>query len=128
VPAVWADFVERWYNTSTLTHDTRGNIRVDMAKVGRWLATVRPQEADPGQWTRATCAAWAAAIDQMAVGDWSWRHCHLGERVGAPLTLRTKARHLANTRAFFRDLHEWEWIPRRFDPSRALAVPAAWRP
>jgi integrase len=27
------------------------------------------------------------------------------------------------TRTFFRDCQEWEWFPRRFDPSRALAVP-----
>ena len=27
------------------------------------------------------------------------------------------------TRMFFRDCQEWEWIPRRFDPTRALAVP-----
>ena len=27
------------------------------------------------------------------------------------------------TRTFFRDCQEWEWIPRRFDPNRALAVP-----
>ena len=26
-------------------------------------------------------------------------------------------------RTFFRDAQEWEWIPRRFDPTRALAVP-----
>jgi Phage integrase family len=27
------------------------------------------------------------------------------------------------TRTFFRDCQEWEWIPRRFDPAGALAVP-----
>ena len=27
------------------------------------------------------------------------------------------------TRTFFRDCQEWEWIPRRFDPARALAPP-----
>ena len=27
------------------------------------------------------------------------------------------------TRTFFRDCQEWEWFPRRFDPSRALALP-----
>jgi hypothetical protein len=28
-------------------------------------------------------------------------------------------------RQFFRDCHEWGWIPRRFDPARALATPRA---
>jgi hypothetical protein len=27
------------------------------------------------------------------------------------------------TGMFFRDCQEWEWIPRPFDPNRALAVP-----
>ena len=26
-------------------------------------------------------------------------------------------------RQFFRDVQEWEWLPRRFDPTRALATP-----
>ena len=30
-------------------------------------------------------------------------------------------------RAFFRDLQEWEWIPRRFDPARALSTPRSLR-
>ena len=30
-------------------------------------------------------------------------------------------------RAFFRDLQEWEWIPRRFDPAKALGAPRSLR-
>ena len=44
-------------------------------------------------------------------------------RAGAPISPRTKAHILMATRTFFRDCQEWEWFPRRFDPSRALAVP-----
>jgi integrase len=40
-----------------------------------------------------------------------------------PVSPRTKSSILNATRAFFRDCQEWEWIPRRFDPVRALAVP-----
>jgi len=36
---------------------------------------------------------------------------------------RTKAGLLAGARQFFRDCQEWGWIPRRFDPARALATP-----
>src|SRR6185369_5252762 len=36
---------------------------------------------------------------------------------------RTKQGILTATRAFFRDCQEWEWIGRRFDPNRALALP-----
>ena len=40
-----------------------------------------------------------------------------------PVSPRTKAHNLMATRVFFRDCQEWEWIPRRFDPNRALALP-----
>ena len=40
-----------------------------------------------------------------------------------PIAPRTKAHILMASRTFFRDCQEWEWIPRRFDPTRALAVP-----
>jgi integrase len=123
VPATWAAYLDRWHDTSTLTADVRANIRVNLAKAGRWLAAEHPEASDPSRWTRATCAAWVATVDRMAVGDWVQRRDHLHERVGTPIAPRTKAHMLMGTRVFFRDLQEWEWIPRRFDPTRALAVP-----
>lgn len=101
----------------------RANVRVNLAKTGRWLATEHPEQADPGRWTRRTCAAWVAVVDRMRIGDWVQRRDHLHERIGTPIAPRTKAHILMATRMFFRDLQEWEWIPRRFDPGRALAVP-----
>jgi integrase len=123
VPATWAGFLQRWYDTSTLTPDVRANIRCNLAKTGRWLAAEHPDATDPRQWTRLTCAAWVAAVDRMTIGDWVGRRDHLHDRIGTPIAPRTKAHILMGTRTFFRDLHEWEWIPRRFDPARALAVP-----
>ena len=120
---VWAEWIERWYATSTLTQKVRRVIRTILAKTGRWLAVEHPQTTDPGQWTRATCAAWVAAVDRMSVGDWVQRRDALGDRVGEPVSPRTKAHNLTATRTFFRDCQEWEWIPRRFDPNRALALP-----
>lgn len=119
----WAEWVERWYDTSTLTPKVRAIIRTLMAKAGRWLAIHHPEITEPGQWTRATCAAWVAAIDRMAVGDYTQRRDALGDRGGTPIAPRTKAHILMASRTFFRDCQEWEWIPRRFDPARALAVP-----
>lgn len=119
----WAEWVERWYATSTLTPRVRRLIRTILAKTGRWLAIEHPEITDPGQWTRATCAAWVAAVDRMSVGDWVQRRDSLGERAGKPVSPRTKSHNLMATRAFFRDCQEWEWIPRRFDPNRALALP-----
>lgn len=119
----WSAWIERWYATSTLTPKVRAMIRTITAKSGRWLAAEHPEITEPGQWTRATCAAWVAAVDRMSVGDWVQRRDGLGDRVGEPISPRTKAQNLVATRTFFRDCQEWEWIPRRFDPNRALAVP-----
>ena len=119
----WAEWIERWYATSTLTPKVRAMIRTIMAKSGRWLAAEHPEITEPHQWTRATCAAWVAAVDRMSVGDWVQRRDGLGGRVGEPISPRTKAQNLVATRTFFRDCQEWEWIGRRFDPNRALAVP-----
>jgi integrase len=119
----WAPWVERWYATSTLTPKVRASVRNIMAKAGRWLAAEHPEITEPGHWTRATCAAWVAVVDWMSVGDWVQRHDALGDRAGTPISPRTKAQNLNATRTFFRDCQEWEWIDRRFDPNRALAVP-----
>ena len=45
------------------------------------------------------------------------------EGIEAMISPRTKAHNLVATRTFFRDCQEWEWIGRRFDPNRALALP-----
>ncbi len=119
----WAGWIERWQATSTLTPKVRGTIRTIMAKTGRWLAVEHPEITEPGQWTRATCAAWVATVDRMSVGDWVQRRDALGGHVGQPVSPRTKAHNLMATRVFFRDCQEWEWIPRRFDPNRALGLP-----
>ncbi|MER7000653.1 tyrosine-type recombinase/integrase [Streptomyces sp. NPDC000410] len=59
----------------------------------------------------------------MTVGEHVQRRAGLDKRGGKPLSPRTKAGYLTATRTFFRDCQEWEWIPRRFDPVRALATP-----
>lgn len=100
-----------------------------LAKIGRWLAAEHPEITEPGQWTRQTCASWVATVDRMAVGDFSqWMHgMRSQDRIGKPLTPESKSGYLKVPRAFFRDLHEWEWIPRRFDPAHALRTPRSVR-
>ncbi|MBQ9056497.1 hypothetical protein [Rhodococcus sp. (in: high G+C Gram-positive bacteria)] len=120
---VWQQWVERWYATSTLTPRARGNVRLRLLKVGRWIAAEHPDAADPAAWTRQTCAAWVAAVDRMNVGDYVHRTTGLEGRVGKPLQASTKDGHLSAIRRFFADCQEWEWLPRRFDPGRALATP-----
>ncbi|MFF3159216.1 tyrosine-type recombinase/integrase [Streptomyces sp. NPDC057910] len=123
VPEPWAAAVERWHDTSTLTPKVRGMFRSVMAKAGRWLAAEHPDVVEPAQWTRETCAAWVAALDRMTIGEYIQRRAGVDKRGGEPLSPRTKAGYLTATRTFFRDCQEWEWIPRRFDPVRALATP-----
>jgi integrase len=129
VPAPWAASVEHWHATSTLTPKIRGGYRSVLAKIGRWLAAEHPEITEPGQWTRQTCASWVAAVDRMAVGDFSqWTDgMRSQDRLGKPLTPQSKSGYLKVPRAFFRDLHEWESIPRRFDPAHALRTPRSVR-
>jgi integrase len=123
VPQAWAELIERWFATSTLTPKVRGIFRSVMAKAGRWLAAEHPDVTDPAQWNRQTCAAWVAAVDRMLVGDYVQRQAGLSKRGGKPLSPRTKAGYLTATRTFFRDVQEWGWIPQKFNPARALATP-----
>lgn len=126
-PDAWARWVERWYATSTLAPATRSIYRVVLAKMGRWLAREHPQITEPAHWTRQTCAAWVAAVDRMAVGDCAQSLDGKRSRVGKPLSPKTKSSYLRMARAFFRDLQEWEWIPRRFDPGKTLGAPRSLR-
>ncbi|MFF3159902.1 tyrosine-type recombinase/integrase [Streptomyces sp. NPDC057910] len=119
----WVEWVERWHATSTLSPKVRDSNRSVLSKIGRWLAAEHPEITEPSQWTRQTCAAWVAAVDKLRVGDYAQRIRGHEKRAGQPVTPHTKTGYLKAARAFFRDMQEWEWIPRRFDPVRALATP-----
>ncbi|MEU0030823.1 hypothetical protein [Streptomyces sp. NPDC006335] len=42
VPPVWAEWVERWTATTTMTHRSRFNSRAALLKAGRWIAADQP--------------------------------------------------------------------------------------
>ena len=119
----WAEWVERWYATSVLTPKVRASYRSVLSKAGRWLTAEHPGITEPSQWTRQTCASWVAAVDRMTVGDHVQWTGGMRKRAGEPLSAETKSGYLGMTRVFFRDLQEWEWIPRRFDVATALRTP-----
>ncbi|WP_327122084.1 site-specific integrase [Streptomyces sp. NBC_01341] len=119
----WEQWVDRWHATSTLSPGVRGAMRSALLRVGRWIAAEQPEAADPKDWTRQICATWIAAVDRMKVGDYVQRTAGLGNRLGKPLEAATKAGQITALRTFFRDCQEWEWLPRSFDPLRALAIP-----
>ncbi len=125
VAATWIAWAHRWEATSTLTPSTRRGVRLSVLKAGRWLRVEHPTIAEPAAWTRELCAAYVAAVDRMRIGDFAQRRDPLGGRRGQPLSPRAKNGFLGAVRQLFRDCQEWGWIPRRFDPSRALATPRA---
>src|SRR5487761_1478066 len=124
VPAEWRRWVERWEDTSTLTFASRRQDRNYLFKVGRWLAHENPAMTNPAKWDRTFAAAAVSAITRMRVGDFACRGTSPPRGgVGSPLSPRTQVGIISSLRVFFRDAQEWEWIPCRFTPSRALAIP-----
>lgn len=119
----WSAIVERWEATSTLTPRGRTHTRGIVLKAGRWLHATHPGITSADQWTRELAADYVAAVLRMNVGDFVSRTTGLGKQLGKPVSARTKSTYLSGMRCFFADLHAWEWIPRRFDPSRAFATP-----
>jgi hypothetical protein len=107
VDPVWADWVQRWHDTSTLPASGRKGRRNQMLRMGRWLAAEHPEVQQPGQWTRELCAAWVAAVDRLRIGDYTQNDDSLQHRIGEPLMPRTKSGLLAGARQVFRDCQEW---------------------
>ncbi|MBA3262286.1 MAG: tyrosine-type recombinase/integrase [Thermoleophilaceae bacterium] len=125
VPEQWADWVARWFCTSTLSRCTREHYYYTLLKTGRWVAQHDPAGAHPEAWRRQLAVDWVGAVDRMLVGDFSHapNSDYFRARSGGPLSANSKAQHLIALRAFFCDLQEWEWIERHFDPRRVLATP-----
>ncbi len=59
----------------------------------------------------------------MKIGDYVENINRACDKKGKPLLPITKSGFLSGVRRFFRDCQEWEWIPRKFSPERALATP-----
>lgn len=127
VPPVWAQWCQRWQNTSTLALRTRSRIYYTLLKAGRWLALNHADMNEPGQWTRAMAIEYVASVDRMTVGEFAQADKMFPEKLGKPVSARTKNAQLSAMRVFFQDCQEWEWIPRHFDPRRCFATPRSIR-
>ena len=119
----WAEWVEQWETTSTLAAKTRATSRLWLLKIGRWLHGSHPDVTGPGQWTRQLAAEAVAAIDRMQRGEYTASHPGPLPTAGHALSPRSKAAALHALSIAFRDAQEWEWISRRFNPSRSFAIP-----
>ena len=129
VPAVWLEWCQRWYDTSTQARKTRNGIYTQLLKVGRWLAQTHPDITSPEGWTRELTAEFVAAVDRMTVGQWTHPNNIFipAEKRGKPLAPNSKVAQISALRVFFRECQEWGWLPRRFDPRRSLAAPRSIR-
>jgi integrase len=119
----WASWCKRWLDTSTLQPRARKVVYYGILIAGRWLYKVHPEISSPAQWTRELAADYVAAVDRTLIGQWVSGISYNRRNMGKPLTPVTKSKYLSGIRTFFNDCHEWEWMPRRIDPSRALRTP-----
>ena len=125
VPPVWLAWTRRWFETSTLSLNTRRHTYYTLIRTGRWLQREHPDRVDPESWDRELAAAWIASVDRLKIGELAKSSNANGMRAryGEVLSPQSKASLIGSVRLFFCDLHEWEWIERRFDPRRASALP-----
>jgi integrase len=125
----WADWCRRWLATSTLRPKSRAAVYNGLLRTGRWLAKAHPEVTAPEHWTADLCADYLAAVDRLAVGEWSG--CASDRRhlvaPGKPICPQTKVAHLQFVRRFLSDVQAWEWKTLRCDPRRHLATPRSVR-
>ena len=123
VPPEWARLCRRWLDTATVSERYRHKSYYFLLNVGRWLANKHPEINSPVAWTRDLAAEAVAVTCQWRAGDWcTSAPVHIKNR-GRALKPSTYAGRISALRVFFRDLQEWELIPRRFDPIRSFATP-----
>lgn len=127
VSSEWLEWCQRWYATSTLAPKTRLGVYYQLLKTGRWLQKTHPEIISPEMWSRELAAEFVAVIDRMTVGEWAQAEKMHPNKLGKPLSPRSKDKFLASMRMFFRDCQEWEIITRRFDPRRCFATPRSIR-
>jgi len=123
VPAEWARLCRIWLDRSSVVKHERNTRYYFLLNVGRWMAATYPEVTSPAGWTRNLAAEAVAIICQWCGGDWgSAAPLHVKSR-GKILAPSTRASRISALRAFFRDLQDWELIPRRLDPARSFVTP-----
>jgi integrase len=123
----WVSWVDRWFQTCTIQENSRLKHYHMLLKAGRWITQVHPGCVSPDRWTRDLAAEWVGLACRMTIGEWTQIDEKYKSRAGQPLSAKAKAHHLASVSTFFRDIQEWGWIPRRFDPRRSFAAPKSLR-
>jgi integrase len=123
VPAEWMRLCNTWFDRSAYAERSRVQSFYFLLNVGRWLGHTHPTATSPADWNRDLATELVSVVCQWHGGDWcSVDPAHVKSR-GKILAPSTRAGRIAALRIFFRDLQEWELIPRRFDPMRHLTAP-----
>jgi integrase len=120
----WLSWCDRWRKQSTAQR-TSGAYYC-LLKVGRWLKVHHPDVTSPAQWSYELSVELIATVNDMKIGEWSNAYRQTPrktDRVGQPLSARSKKQCLSAMRTFLRDCQEWGWIPIRLNPHRALRTP-----
>jgi hypothetical protein len=122
VPAEWCRLSRLWFDRATYSLRNRNKSYYFLLNVGRWLGKMHLEVTSPADWTRALSAEAVSVVCQWHGGDWcSIDPAHVKSR-GQILAPNTRAGRISILRVFFRDLQEWELIPRRFDPMRSMMI------
>jgi integrase len=123
VSSEWCRLCRLWFDRATYSLRNRNKSYYFLLNVGRWLGKVHPEVISPADWTRELTAEAVSVVCQWHGGDWcSIDPVHVKSR-GQILAPSTRAGRISILRVFFRDLQEWELIPRRFDPMRSMVTP-----
>lgn len=127
VPAEWARVARFWHDTSTLSARCRLRNYYRLLSVGRWVNATHPDIDGPEQWTRTIAVEAVAMLTNQKSGEWAYLPQQRILNAGQPLAAHTKILAITTLRTFFRDLHEWEVIPRRFDAYTVFRAPGSLR-
>jgi integrase len=124
IASAWVAWVERWVSTTTRPPRQQRDMRLDLLRLGRWLAHHHPEITAPVDFTRELIAEIVAAVNQMSIGDLSCENLNVPlKNPGKPWSATRKHGFLGVLRRFFTDVQEWGWMERRFNPQRVFATP-----
>ena len=123
VPMEWARLCRVWYERSAIGKDQKRGHYYFFLCIGRWLAATHSEVKSPAGWTRDLAAEAVALICQWRNGDWRPDMLAPVKNAGRLFAAATRASRISSLRIFFRDLQDWELIPRRLDPQRSFMTP-----
>ena len=124
VAPAWVEWVERWFTTTTRPLPYRRDMRLDFLRLGRWLAQHHPEVLTPVDITRELAAEVVAAVNHMAIGDFSCEFLNVPlKHPGRPWSAGRKHGFLGVLRRCFSEMIDWGWMERRFNPQRVFATP-----